>query len=384
MEVTVVGGGIVGLASAYFLAERGADVTVLEKSAVGAGSTDRANGGIRSQFASPVNVELSKASVPVWESFAERFDTDVEYRQMGYLFLAREEATATQLRRNVRTQNDHGVPSEFLEPGTVADRFPELRTADVVGASFLHTDGWADPHLGLQGFSRAATEAGATVETGVEVTDVLRPDDGAVTGVETTAGRFRSDFVVNAAGAWAGEVAAMAGVDVPIVPKRRQLVVLDPETAVPEDHPFAVDVDRSTHFRPERDGGVVAGGRYADHDPEMDPDGFRTRHDLDWAVEVLDRLTDVASYFGPETEMRRGWAGLYAMTPDHHPIIEETVPGFVNACGFSGHGFMHSPATGQVVSELVLDGAASTVDISELTADRFERGETLAETTAID
>jgi sarcosine oxidase subunit beta len=383
MRVVVVGGGIVGLSSAYSLAERGADVTVVEKGSLGCGSTGRANGGIRAQFTSAVSIELSRESIAVWERFEEDFHTDIDYRRPGYLFLARTDDTAARFREHVALQNDHGVESEFLSPGAAAERCPGLDCEAYVGATYCPTDGFADPHLGLQGFARAARAAGADVRTGVGVTDV-RVTDGAVRGVETTEGPLDASFVVNAAGPWAARVGAMAGLDLPVSPRRRQLLVADPERPVPADVPLTVDVDDGAHFRPERDGRAVVGGRFDGADTEQDPDRYRSAYDVDWAAEALEHVSGVADYFGPDTGLVGGWAGLYAVTPDHHPIIEESVPGFVNAVGFSGHGFMQSPATGQVVSELVLDGEARTVDVSDLRADRFERGEELYEGSVID
>jgi sarcosine oxidase subunit beta len=383
MRVVVVGGGIVGLSSAYYLADRGADVTVLEKGSLGGGSTGRANGGIRAQFTSSVSVELSRESIGVWERFEEDFHTDIDYRRPGYLFLARTDDTAARFREHVALQNDHGVESEFLDPDAAAERCPGLRREAYVGATYCPTDGFADPHLGLQGFARAATDAGADVRTGVGVADV-RVTDGAVRSVETTEGPLDASFVVNAAGPWAARVGAMTGLDLPVSPRRRQLLVADPERPVPADVPLTVDVDDGAHFRPERDGRAVVGGRFDGPDPEQDPDHYRTAYDVDWAVEALEHAAGVADYFGPKTGLVGGWAGLYAVTPDHHPIIEESVPGFVNAVGFSGHGFMQSPATGQVVAELVLDGEPRTVDVSPLRADRFERGEELHEGSVID
>ena len=378
MDVVVVGGGIVGVASAYYLAERGADVTLLEKASLGSGSTDRAAGGIRAQFSTTVSIELSKRSIEVWERFEEDFQTDLEYRRPGYMYVARTEETADRLRSAIPFQNDHGVPSEFLAPEAATEHVPGLRADAYVGTAYCPTDGFADPHLGLQGFSRAATRAGAGIRTGVEVTD-LSVGDGRVT-VETTDGRYEPEHVVVAAGSWSPKVAGMAGVDLPVSPRRRQATVVDPERPVPESNPLVTDLDAGCYFRPERDGKALVGGHFDEDDPEQDPDRYRTSTDLDWTAEVLEQVSGVADYFGPDSEVVRGWAGLYAVTPDHHPIIEESRPGLVVATGFSGHGFMQSPATGQVVSELVLDGEARTVDVSELRADRFERGEALHET----
>lgn len=384
MRAVIIGGGIIGLASAYYLRQRDVDVTVLEKSTIGAGSTDRANGGIRAQFSSPVSAALSKESIEVWERFEEEFDTDIEYRRPGYLFLARTESTAEQFRENVRKQNELGVDSEFLTPLEANEHCPELHVEKFVGATYCATDGFADPHLGLQGFSRAANEAGADIRTKVAVTDVLRNDAGDAVGVETNEETITADYVVNAAGAWAARVGEMAGVDIPISPKRRQLMVVDPETPVNDEISFTIDIDRGVHFRPEREGSAVVGGHFADKDPDEDPDHTKEKIDLDWAAKTIEEASNCANYFGPKSRIKRGWAGLYAVTSDHHPIIEETVPGFVNAVGFSGHGFMQAPATGQIVAEIIADGTPSLVDVSDLTADRFDRDVHLKEGTVID
>ncbi|WP_458189910.1 NAD(P)/FAD-dependent oxidoreductase [Haladaptatus sp. NG-WS-4] len=377
MQVVVVGGGIVGCAGAYYLAERGAEVVVCERSNVGAGSTERSAGGIRAQFSTPVNVALSQASMQVWERFEDEFDTDIAYRRPGYLFLAREETTAEGLADTVAMQNERGIPSQLLAPDEAREHCPGLRSETFHAATYSSSDGFADPHLALQGFAMAAREAGAEIRTGVEVTDVLR-EDGAVVGVETTERRIDADFVVNAAGPWASRVAELAGIDVPVVPERRQIAVVDPETPVPETVPLTIDLDTGSYFRPEREGATLVGGHFG-RSSTADPDAYDRSTDLDWTVEALERVSEWTTYFGPQSRIRRGWAGLYAVTPDHHPILEETIPGFVNAVGFSGHGFQHAPATGQLVAELVFEGTASLVDISGLDSARFAEGRTVEE-----
>ncbi|MFB6303984.1 MAG: NAD(P)/FAD-dependent oxidoreductase [Haloferacaceae archaeon] len=378
METVVVGGGIVGLSSAYYLASRGADVTVYEKGSLGGGSTGRSVGGIRTQFSTRVNVELSLASLETWERFAAEFGVDVAFRRTGYLFLAREAATAETFRENVALQRDLGVPVEYLARDDLSTRCGALRTDRFVAGTYCPTDGFADPALALRGYERAARDAGVEIHTGTPVTDVFR-DGERVTGVATPDGRHAVDVVVNAAGPWAADVAAMAGLDLPVAPRRRQVLVVDPADPVPEDDPLTIDLDTGLYFRPERDGAALVGGHFGGPDPDADPDAYGTDADLAWTKEALERAADAATYFGPETRVRDGWAGLYAVTPDHHPIVGETVPGLVNAVGFSGHGFQHAPATGCLVAELVHDGAASLVDVSRLAADRFEGGGTADE-----
>lgn len=318
----------------------------------------------------------------VWERFEEDFGTDIGYRRPGYLFLARSEETAEQFKENVRKQNEIGVPSEYISPEEAAEYCPGLYEEQFVGATYSPEDGFADPNLGLQGFIQEAQAEGTDIQTQTEVTDVLL-DDGRVVGVQTDSGNYTADFVVNAAGAWAKEIGQMAGVDLPISPRRRKLMVVDPEQPVPETVPFVIDSDAGVHFRPEREGSAVAGGHFSIDDPEKDPDDFNKSTSLNWSAQVIEKAAELASYFGEETKVQRGWAGVYAVTPDHHPIIEETKPGFVNAVGFSGHGFMQSPATGKLVSEVVVDGEPSLVDISQLSADRFENEINLEEGTVI-
>jgi len=376
MHVVVVGGGIVGLASAYSLARAGVSVTLCEQGALGTKSTARSAGGIRSQFSTAVNVELSLASREVWDTFEETFGVDMGYRRHGYLFLAREEATAEQFRENVAMQNDLGVDSEVLTPEEASEHCPELRADRFVAATFNAEDGYADPNLAVQGYAAAAREAGVDIRTKTAVTDLLVDDrDGAVTGVETETERLDADAVVNAAGAWSRHVAALADVDLPIHPRRRQIAVVDPSIYLPEDVPLTIDLDTGSYFRPEREGTALVGGHFDTEDPDVDAEGYSESMDIEWAATAVEHAADYTEYFDGDSRIKRGWAGLYAVTPDHHPILEETVPGLVTAAGFSGHGFQHAPATGRLVAELCVDGEPSLVDVDALSSDRFDAGE---------
>ncbi|WP_232701394.1 NAD(P)/FAD-dependent oxidoreductase [Halobacterium wangiae] len=379
MDVVVVGGGIVGLSSAHYLAERGVDVVLCEKGSLGSASTARSAGGIRSQFSTAVNVRLSEASREVWDDFESVFGVDIEHRRCGYLFLARTEEAAAQFRENVAMQNDLGVDSEFLDPADAVEYCPGLKAETFVGATYHATDGFADPNLAVQGYAAAARDGGVDVRTNTAVADVLT-DGAAVTGVELADGeRLDADFVVNAAGAWAAPLAAMADVDLPIEPHRRQIAVVDPTIPVPESVPLTIDLETGSYFRPERDGAALVGGHFEEDGDPVDPDRYSESMDIEWAATAVERAADYTTYFDGDSRIKRGWAGLYAVTPDHHPIVEETIPGFVTAAGFSGHGFQHAPATGQLVAELCVDGEPSLTDISELTSDRFETGDDLVE-----
>ena len=369
MDVAIVGGGIVGLASAYELARGDCAVTVFEKGSLGMGSTARAAGGIRKQFSTPVNVSLSLASFPTWESFEERFGVDIAFRRHGYLFLAREEATEETLRENVAMQNDLGVPSALLSPGEAREHCLGLRADRFRACSYCPDDGIADPNLAVQGYANAAREAGVEVRTKTAVTDLLA-EGGRVTGLVADGEHVDADRVVLAAGAWSRQLALGVDLDLPIAPRRRSIAVVDPETPVPETDPLTADLDTGAYFMPEREGVAFVGGQIGG-DPDVDPDRYDDGIEMLWAAEAVERAGDLATYFGPDSRIRRGWSGLYAVTPDSHPILEESLPGLVVAAGFSGHGFMHAPATGKVVAELVTEGEASTVEIGPLSSDRF-------------
>lgn len=378
MDVVVVGGGIVGLSAAHALAARGANVRLIERDGLGTGSTARAAGGIRTQFETEVNVKLSLASKRVWDSFAEQFGVDISHRKTGYLLLARSERRAAALRENAAMQRRLGAHTRVLSPSEARKHCPGLDPGPFVAATYNPDDGIADPNLAVQGYAAAAREAGVTIETGTAVTGIERCD-GAVGGVRTEDGSYAAEYVVNAAGAAAGQVAATAGVDVPIAPRRRQIAVVEPTQAVPEDDPLTIDLETGSYFRPDRGGDAFVGGHFADEDPDADPQRFDESMDLEWAAEAVERAAAYTTYFDAETQIKRGWAGLYAVTPDNHPIIEESIPGLVTVSGFSGHGFQHAPAAGRVAADLVCSGEPRHVDTSALTSDRFETDDVFLE-----
>lgn len=373
MRTIVVGGGIIGLASAYSLLQRGIEVTLLEKSHLGAGATGM-GGGIRTQFSSPANVRLSLESLGIWNDFEAEFGVDIKSRPLGYLLLSREASTADQLRSDVEMQREIGASNRYLTPIEATDPCPGLRVDEFVGAGYSPDDLFVDANLALQGYANRVSELGGDIRTGVEVCGIQRAgDDGSVTGVRTDEGAtLEADAVVNAAGAWASEIAAMADVDVPVVPQLRRQLLVEPGSSYPPLHPLTMDLDSGFVFYPESETLMIVSGQIGPMQT-VDPDRYRAQIDLDWTTSVLEGVGELASYFGPATATRERIAGVYAKTPDNNPIIEETVPGFVNAVGFSGHGFMHAPATGRMVAELVTEGTQSLVEPTAVSSDRFER-----------
>jgi sarcosine oxidase subunit beta len=284
------------------------------------------------------------------------------------------------LQRNHRQQLDAGLrAARLLGPGEIASLAPELRQDDLLGGSFCSTDGFVDPHSVMTGFMRKAIEQGARLLREVTVTGIAR-DVRGVAGVETSQGFLSSRVVVNAAGPWAGNVARLAGVELPVEPLRRMLVPTEPFSGVSHLSPMVVDMNTGFHYRPEGRGLLLAW-----NDPAETP-GFKLHFDHAFVEKVLLRgaerlpcLQDV------EVNPKRAWAGLYEMTPDHHPVLGpvKELPGFFLANGFSGHGVMHSPATGRILADLILRGHSDLVDADLLGLDRFASGRLLHETTVL-
>jgi len=366
-DVVVIGGGVIGLSIAWHVAERGMRVLVLERATAGAGSSGRGVGGIRQQFATPINIALSQLSLPIFAALGDR----IGLRRHGYLYLALTEAARGDLWRRAELQRGHDVPVETLDPEEIRARFPYLRVDDVHGAAFCALDGYAMPVLVLAAYLDHARAAGAEIAEGVEVTGI-RTRGGRVTGVETHAGTIAAIHVVDAAGPWARQVAALADVDVPVVPLKRQVWLSAPTAGAPATAPLTIDSDTGWHFRP-REGGLL----FAMPGGETPGD---ERLDLDPALP--ERMLAGARHRLPgfREELARGWAGLYEVTPDGHPILGtvDALAGFYLACGFSGHGLMHSPAAGLLLAALI-GGEPPPVDISPLALARFGQGRLLGD-----
>ncbi len=403
VHVVIIGGGAMGTSLAFHLARRGCrDVLLLEREPfLGTGSTGRCAGGVRHQFSSPVNVELSKLSIRKIERFEEEVGAPLDFRQDGYLFLLTREADWAEFRRNAALQRSLGVPVETLTPAEAARLVPGLAVDDVLGATFCAKDGIADPHGLTQGYAEAARRLGARIETGVAVIGIrTEPAAGAglpapaggeepraatplvvgacrpprlpgetrrVTGVETTEGPVSAAWVVNCAGPWAAEVGRLAGLELPVTPVRRHIFTTRPFAGAPARSTMVIDFATTFYFHRES-GGVLMGMA------REEPPSYDTSVDPEFQYAVLEQAL---ARFPPlaEAAILRAWAGLYEMSPDAHPILGPVpgLSGFLLANGFSGHGFQHAPAVGLLLAEVILDGAASTIDITPLTYDRFVR-----------
>lgn len=375
-DVVVIGGGAMGTSAAYHLGVAGAGrVLLLERdAALGLESTGKCAGGFRQQFGSEVNIRLSQASVPMILAFAETHGLPLDVHQDGYLFVCREEATWAAYRAAAEMQRSLGVDVRLLGREEVHELVPGLASDDVVGATFGPDDGIADPSGLTNGYATAARRAGVTIETGTEVTSI-RSDGGRVVGVETTRGPVETPTVVLAAGVWAPAIARTVGLDLPVEPLPRHVVVSGPFAGRPDRRTLVIDAETAFYFHREGDGvlmGMPSAGETTSWDTRVD-DAF-----------VADELLPAAVSFFPPLEsagLASAWVGLYEMTPDRHPILGpvEGLAGLQLAVGFSGHGFQHAPIVGKLIADEVVDGRAHAVDVSSLRLERFRRGRPVVE-----
>ena len=374
-DIVVVGGGAVGCSAAYHLAAAGAgDVLLLERAgAVGTGATGACAGGFRFQFSSRINVELSLASVPMILGFSELHGQPLDVVQDGYLFLIRDEGARARFEAAAAMQRSLGVDVRLLTPEEAAGLAPGISLEGVVAATYCPDDGIADPGGLTQGYATIAARAGARLRTGAEVASIV-VEGGRVAGVRTAAADVATRTVLNAAGPWAGPLAAGAGVKLPLEPVPRMVVTTGPFPGAPTRRTLVIDAATSFYFHREGEG-VLMGMGGVDERPSFSL-GVDERF-------VAEELVPTAIRVFPPLEaagVASSWAGLYEMTPDRHPILGATpVEGLWLANGFSGHGFQHAPVVGLLLAEMIVHGAARTVDVSSLDLGRFERGDLVPE-----
>ena len=390
-DVVIIGSGIVGSSVAYHLAEQGCtNVLVIEREAhQGKGSTGKSMGGVRAQFATDVNIQMSHYSIDFFSNFDEVVGHPADYRAHGYLFCATNERHLDYLKTNRERQIGLGVKNvELVSREDILKFVPQLRADDIIGGTFCPTDGFVDPHSVMMGFMLKARERGArlwldTTVSGIETSECGRPtslSQRKINGVVTSRGTVSTPVVVNAAGPWAADVARMAGVELPVEPLRRQLVPTEPFNQLPQRFPMVIDMSTGFHFRREGKGILLAW-----NDPEETP-GFKTEFDPGFVEKILTRAADrVPCLVDAEVNPRRAWAGLYEMTPDHHAVIGPApgVDGLYFVNGFSGHGVMHSPASGRITADLILKGDSDLIDVSLLKVQRFTEGKFLEETAVL-
>jgi sarcosine oxidase, subunit beta len=367
-SVVVVGGGVIGTSIAFHLAEAGVeDLLLIERDELGSGSTSKAAGGVRAQFSDPLNIQLGARSLQAFAEFGERPGQEIDFRRVGYLFLLSRPEDVAVFERSIRLQNRLGVPSRLIDPGEAGRLSPLVDVDGLLAGAFSPDDGLATPEAVVQGYAAGARRHGARVVTGCELLEVRLRDD-AIRAVVTSGGTVETTALVCAAGAWSPTVGAMVGVDLPVTPYRRQVLLTEPMPGLPDRLPMTIDLASTFYFHREGPGLLL--GMSLDDEPP----GFNLDRDDAW----IPRLAEVIARRAPslaDVGVAGGWAGVYEVTPDHNALIGEAPrpARLLYATGFSGHGFLQGPAVGEVVRDLFL-GRRPPVDVSPLAVDRFHRG----------
>jgi len=383
-EIIIIGGGVVGASVAYHLTTRGIkDVLILEREAEqGKGSTGKATGGVRAQFETEINIKMSLYSIDFFSKFNDFTDVDCGYEPRGYLFFATTEKQFEYLKNNVAKQKSLGVKDiKIVDRETISEMIKGLNCEDIIGGSFGAKDGFINPFGVLEGFTNKAKENGAKVLMATEVFSI-ETKNGKVESVKTNRGTIETKIVIVCAGAWARSLAKTAGIDLPVEPLKRQIVWAKSEKDLPENLPMVIDLGSGFHFRPAKDSKREV--LFACPDIDEKPN-FNTDFEESFIEKVYEKAKHRAPFLA-ETKVikEKCRAGLYENTPDHHAILGGCdVEGLYFANGFSGHGVMHAPAAGRALSEIILDGKASFLDVSRLNLKRFETGELLHETAFI-
>ena len=366
-DFVVIGGGVMGASTAYHLKKAGAGkVVLLEKEPYfGQGATGRCAGGVRYQFATEINVRLSIASLAMLEDFEEETGQDPLYRKCGYLFVLTKEAGVDKFRNNVVMQNKLGINTQWLDAEDIKTRLPIMRFEDALAGTFHPEDGLADPNSVVMGYIQRGRQIGVSAFTDVNVLNIEKAEN-QIKHVVTSSGSIETGVVVNAAGPWAGLIGEMVDLKLPITPIRRQMLTTTPLPDLPADFPFVIDFAQSLYFHREGTG-ILTGMSNPGEKP-----GFDQSIDGEWELIAMQAAADRMPML-EQAGRQSGWAGLYEVTPDAHPIFGATpIDGFYLVGGFSGHGFMHGPIAGKVMTEIILDGQSQTVDVSSLDLARFD------------
>ena len=378
VDAVVIGGGVIGTAIAYNLAKRGlSNVCVLEKNFLASGATGRCGAGVRAQWGTEMNLRMAMSSVRRFTEMNEElaYDDDIEFNQGGYLLLAYTDAGWEQFHKNVALQRKHGLEVELLTPAEAKEVVPHLNTEGLLGATFCPTDGHCDPFKVTDAYAKAARRLGVEIHTGVTAT-AIRQSEGKVVGVETTAGPIATPVVINAAGGYSQDVAAMAGIEIPTYSERHQILITEPVEQM--QGPMVMSFHHNLYCQQTPHGSFIMGLG----DPTEKP-GYNIEASWQFLREMAEKITWLLP---PLKNIRvvRQWAGLYNMTPDATPILGPVndLAGFYLAVGFSGHGFMLAPTVGVLLAESVL-GLPTELPISPMGLERFAKGELFREPSVV-
>jgi sarcosine oxidase subunit beta len=362
-SAVVVGAGIIGASIAYNLSKRLLrPIVVIERTRAGSGSTASALGGFRHQFSSRTNVLLSIESVKILEAFKASMGVDPMIRYDGYLFLSESKKGVEGLKRNLNLQRSLGVPVEFYSGDELQRLFPFYDFRGILGGTLCYRDGHALTSAVHQGYLSHALSLGAELLENTEVTRIV-VENSEVKGVETTRGEIETEKVIIAAGAYSGKVGELAGVKIPVYPYPRKILFTRVPPGIPESFPLMVNTDSTLAIGKEPHSIFFSDNRYQAQGFNID---FPREYDEEVSAKAVERFPALG-------DMPIGYSvsGLYEVTPDSNPVVSECgAEGLYCCAGFAGHGFMHAPAVGILMSELV-SGDKPHIDISEFKLNRF-------------
>ena len=370
-DVIIIGGGIHGASLAFHLTKRGVKPVVLEKNVLASAATGRSSGLVRMHYDLELDSRLAWESFQYYHNWDEMVGGDCGFTRTGFLqFIS--PGYEEQLKANVAMQQRIGIPTFLVNADDVRRLAPHFNADDVTLAAYEPESGYADPPAAASGLMNAARQRGAELEQGCEVTAILT-SGGRVSGVETTTGAYAAPVVVNAAGAWAAEVARMVGLDIPVDTWRHDTMFIKRPSGLCPSHPTAIDNANSMYFRPETGGLTLVG--LEDNNPiGEDPTGYTDRSQPGFVERAIERICRRIPIM-EQASLHSSHGGYDGITPDQHPILGQDGPeGFYLQCGFSGTGFKIAPAVGACMAELILDGAPQTADITPFTPKRFREG----------
>ena len=371
-DIVIIGGGVMGCSILYNLAARGVtDALLLERSVLGSGSTGRSQAICRTHYSNPFTAAMAWESLQIYRDFPQRLGGPSGFVETGYFVMVGDDDRQA-MESNVALNRTVGIDTYLVSLEDAATIAPMLDVNGVTAVAYEPRSGYADPYAVTTTYARAARELGATVQMGVEALS-LQVENGRVTGVVTNQGTVATDTVVVAAGPWSPPLLSPLGFDIPLEPVRHQVVQIQRPWDILPRHPAVADIATKASFRPDGDQFTLIG---VGEDEIVDRDSFNPAVDLEPAAAAFDRAARRMPALG-QGYFRGGWAGLFTVTPDWHPVLDrvEGVDGAYCAVGFSGHGFKLAPMIGTVMSELVTEGQATSVDITPLRMSRFAEGD---------
>jgi len=371
-DIVIIGGGVSGVAIGYYLLKHGAkNVVLLERDYLAAGATGRCGAGIRQQWGSPLNCIMSKFSCEVYENAKEElgYPGSIEFHQGGYMLLISNQRELEQMKKNITVQNSLGIDSKLLSTDDAKKIIPILSTDNLLGATYYQKDGHLNPFNTVQAFAEAFKRLGGSILTNVNVTHIAVEND-RVCGVDTNQGYIATEAVVSAGGGYTQQIAALAGLELPLYSERHNILVTEPLEPILSTMVMSMSLNFYCQQVPH---GSFIMGRSCENQPR----DLRITADSHFPEAMAKTITDVMP---PLANLRvlRQWAGLYNISPDKHPVYDRVIDGYYVAAGFSGHGFMMAPATGQSMAEIIL-GLEPTLPWEQLGLGRFETNELLIE-----